>query len=160
MSIRHAKSQDHAHIVCVVDEWWGGRPMSSMLPRLFFEHFQTTSFVVELEQRIIAFLIGFVSQTDPTRAYIHFVGVDPSERTQGLGRALYEHFFDVVQSLGCVSVTCVTSPVNSGSVAFHRRMGFDFVPGDTEQNNVSVHTDYDGSGESRVMFRRSLKGSQ
>ena len=160
MSIRHAKSQDHAYIVRVVDKWWGGRAMSSMLPKLFFEHFQTTSFVMEIEDHIIAFLVGFVSQTDPKQAYIHFVGVDPNERARGLGRALYEHFFHVVQSLGCASVTCVTSPVNSGSIAFHRHLGFDVVPGNAEQNNTFVHTDYDGLGKSRIIFQRSLKGLQ
>jgi ribosomal protein S18 acetylase RimI-like enzyme len=101
-------------------------------------------------------LVGFISQTDPTLAYIHFVGVDPLERASGLGRGLYEHFFEIVQALGCHSVRCVTSPVNLVSIAFHRRMGFEFLTGDTEQNNVPVHTDFDGLGGSRVSFRRDL----
>jgi hypothetical protein len=26
-------------VIAVIDEWWGGRPMAGMLPRLFFDHF-------------------------------------------------------------------------------------------------------------------------
>ncbi len=155
--LRHAQARDHAPIIAVINDWWGGRPMADMLPKLFFEHFQPTSFVLELEERIIAFLIGFVSQTDPTQAYIHFVGVDPLERASGFGKTMYEHFFEVVQALGCHSVRCVTSPVNTASIAFHRRMGFEFLTGDAEQNNAPIHTDYDGLDGSRVLFRRDLQ---
>ena len=42
----------------------------------------------------------------------------------GLGRALYEQFFDATKKLGCNVFRCVTSPVNKGSVSFHLRMGF------------------------------------
>ena len=30
-----------------VNAWWGGREMAPMLPKLFFLHFEGTSFVVE-----------------------------------------------------------------------------------------------------------------
>ena len=36
--------------------------------------------------------VGFMSQSRPAEAYIHFVGVHPDERGHGLGRRLYEHF--------------------------------------------------------------------
>lgn len=31
----------------VINNWWGGRQMTHLLPRFFFEHFQSTSFIVE-----------------------------------------------------------------------------------------------------------------
>ena len=99
--------------------------MAPMLPKLFFLHFEGTSFVVEDDDgKLVAFLIGFLSQTDDAEAYIHFVGVAPSRRGSGNGRELYERFFTVAREHGRSSVRCVTSPVNEGSVAFHEALGF------------------------------------
>src|SRR5687767_8363634 len=87
--VRHAEPEDHARVVAVLDEWWGGRRMVDMLPRLFFNHFRDTSFVAEREGDLAGFLVGFLSQSEPQAAYIHFVGVSPEERGSGLGRKLY-----------------------------------------------------------------------
>ncbi|HVW90860.1 MAG TPA: hypothetical protein VHC01_15480, partial [Gaiellaceae bacterium] len=62
--IRHAEPGDYARVIGVVDDWWGGRRMAPMLPKLFFVHFRDTSFVAEEEGgRIVGFLCGFRSQT-------------------------------------------------------------------------------------------------
>ena len=97
-----------------------------------------------------------MSPAQPGEAYIHFVGVDPGERSQGLGRRLYGTFFDVVQARGCTRVRAVTSPVNTGSIAFHRRMGFRLEPGDARAGDIPVATGYDGPGQDRVRFVRDL----
>jgi GNAT superfamily N-acetyltransferase len=78
--------------------------MADMLPKLFFQHFQDTSFVVEHDDQIVAFLVGFVSQTYPEQAYIHFVGVHPEYRKNGLAKQLYERFFETVKAKGCTEV--------------------------------------------------------
>jgi ribosomal protein S18 acetylase RimI-like enzyme len=128
-----------------------------MLPRLFCVHGRPTSFVVAEEGALRGFLVGFVSQTDPTQAYIHFVGIDPAYRARGLGRLLYERFCAAVKRQGCSEVSCVTAPVNTGSIAFHRRLGFAMLPGDATVQGLSVTTDYyDGPGEPRVLFRRQI----
>lgn len=147
---------DYEPVAARVDQWWGNRPMRALLPRLFFEHFQRTSFAVGSSDAIEAFLVGFVSQTDPRLAYIHFVGVDPERRGNGLGRMLYEHFFVTVRTLGCSEVHCITSPGNTGSVAFHRKMGFELLPGPVEVGGVPVHLDHGGPGQHRVRFRKAL----
>lgn len=148
LTIRHAEPSDHARVLAVVDAWWGGRPMAAMLPRLFFVHFRPTSFVLEQDGRLAGFLCGFVSQTDPAQAYVHFVGVDPGLRGRGAGRLLYERFFVAAREHGCTVVHAVTSPVNRGSVAFHTALGFTVREGGGQG--------YDGPGEDRVRFTLSL----
>jgi ribosomal protein S18 acetylase RimI-like enzyme len=131
-----------------INVWWGGREMAPMLPKLFFLHFEGTSFVAEdAEGDLAGFVCGFLSQTSSDEAYIHFVGVSPDHRGQGLGRALYERFFDEVRAQGRSVVRCVTSPVNQRSVAFHEALGF-------EVDRVSA--DYDGPGEDRVLLVKRL----
>ena len=144
MEIRHAEPSDHARVAAVIDDWWG-RKMRDMLPRLFFTHFRDTSFVAEDGGELVGFLCGFLSQTYPGQAYIHFVGVDPARRGAGLARELYERFFAAARAAGRTSAHCVTSPGNTGSLAFHRALGFE-IEAEVEA--------YDGSGESRVLLVR------
>lgn len=148
MEIRHAEPADYGRVIGRVNAWWGGRDMAPMLPRLFFVHFEGTSYVVDDgDGQLAAFLIGFLSQTDPDEAYIHFVGVSPEHRGAGLGRQLYERFCEDARAAGRTRVTCVTSPGNEGSVAFHEALGF---------TSERLAHDYDGPGEDRVLFVKSL----
>jgi ribosomal protein S18 acetylase RimI-like enzyme len=147
--IRNAEPADYLSVRRVVDEWWGGRQMAAMLPKLFFVHFRDTSFVAESEDGgLVGFLCGFRSQTFTDEAYVHFVGVDPATRGGGLGRELYERFFAAVAPR--TIVRAVTSPVNERSVAFHQAIGF-------EVERVDEH--YDGPGQPRVLMVKRLDAS-
>jgi ribosomal protein S18 acetylase RimI-like enzyme len=154
--IRHIEPADYPPIISVVNEWWGGRNMVHMLPKLFFVHFRQTSFVAEHDGNVVGFLVGFVSQTFSAEAYIHFVGVHPEFRKRGLGCALYERFFEAAKTVGCGVVRCVTSPVNKGSVSFHLRMGFAIEPSKRSVDGIPVAENYDGKGEDRVLFYKRL----
>jgi ribosomal protein S18 acetylase RimI-like enzyme len=143
---RTAAPTDYDAIVAVVDEWWG-RPMADKLPRLFLDHFWATSFVIEDGDGLAAFLIGFLSPSQPRDAYIHFVGVRPDLRTAGLGRRLYQEFFALARAGGRSVVKAITAPTNERSIAFHRRMGFE-VRGPIEG--------YHGAGTALMVFSRSL----
>jgi ribosomal protein S18 acetylase RimI-like enzyme len=110
-------------------------------------HFTDTSFIVRDEGRLVAFLIGFLSQSRPDEAYIHFVGVEPGYRGRGIGADLYERFFAVVRENRRRKVLAITSASNTRSQAFHRRMGF----------VVSEPiTNYDGRGGAHVEFSRGV----
>jgi len=147
ITLRHARPSDYGRIIGRVNVWWGGREMAPMLPRLFFLHFEGTSLVAEEGDELAGFVCGFLSQTAPEEAYIHFVGVAPEHRGGGVGRMLYERFFDEVRDAGRSIVRCVTSPVNEGSVAFHEALGFEVD---------RVAEDYDGPGEDRVLLVKRL----
>jgi ribosomal protein S18 acetylase RimI-like enzyme len=140
-SMRHAEPADYGRVISVIDQWWGGREMAAMLPKLFFVHFRDTSFVAEDDGALAGFLCGFRSQTYDDEAYVHFIGIDPKRRGAGLGRSLYERFFEAVAPR--TTIRAVTSPVNEHSVAFHRAIGFEVE---------RVDPDYDGRGQSRVLL--------
>jgi len=148
VDIRHAKPSDYGRVIGRINVWWGGREMAPMLPKLFFIHFEGTSFVADNEDGdLLGFVCGFLSQTATDEAYIHFVGVEPGARGDGLGRALYERFFEEVRGTGRTVVRCVTSPTNQHSVAFHEAMGFEVD---------RVVADYDGPGEDRALLVKRL----
>ena len=148
VQIRHAQPSDYGRVIQHVNAWWGGREMAPMLPKLFFLHFEGTSFVAERKDGTIAgFLIGFLSQTNEDEAYVHFVGVAPDQRGSGLGRDLYERFFSAAREQGRTVVRCVTSTSNTDSIAFHEALGFEVD---------RVAKDYDGPGEDRVLLVKAI----
>ncbi len=63
--IRALRPSDHARVIAVIDQWWGGRPMARMLPRLFFDHVTDTSFAADRDDALTGFLVGFVSPARP-----------------------------------------------------------------------------------------------
>jgi N-acetylglutamate synthase-like GNAT family acetyltransferase len=156
MHIRPLAPSDYESISPVLDEWWGGRPVRHLLPRLFFEHFAPTSFALAEGQNILAFLVGFRSQSQPHIAYIHFVGVSPVSRGKGHGRLLYSKFFEAVSTLGCTQVQCITSPANTASIAFHQRMGFNIVSTGSILDGIQVSLNHGGDGQHRVLFQKDL----
>jgi predicted GNAT superfamily acetyltransferase len=156
VQIRNVNSSDYNVISPLINEWWGGRQMSDMLPKLFFVHFTDTSFIAEKDGEIVGFLIGFLSQSDSELAYIHFVGVNPNYRKNQIGKRLYNEFFDVVKKNNRNIVRAVTSPVNVVSIAYHTKMGFNIETGDKEVDGVSVFSDYDGEKQDRVLFVKKM----
>ena len=156
ITIRHAEPVDYDGIIASVNAWWGGRQMAGMLPRLFFTYFRPWTYVAVYDHAVVGFLAAFRSQTDLSQVYCHFIGVDPGRRGQGVGEALYQRLFIEAAAHGCIEVLAVTAPTNRGSIAFHTRMGFAPLPGPCSEGEVPFTPAYDGPGEDRIRFRRSL----
>ncbi len=158
-ALRRPTEADHPVLVAQVDDWWGGRKLHHLLPRLWLQHFTGTSWVAEDDTgRIVGFLVGFISPDRPDDAYIHMVATSPNHRGAGLGRALYERFFEDVRGRGVRRVTAITWPGNRVSIAFHRAMGFTPADGPGTQNlyGTPAYPDYDAEGDDRAVFSREV----
>lgn len=144
--LRPARPDDYDAIAAVVDAWWG-RPVLPSLPRLFLDHFHRTSLIADGSRGLVGFLVGIISPSAADEAYIHFVGVSPTARTSKVARTLYDAFFQLARAHDRHVVKAVTAPVNAGSIAFHRKMGF------TVSGPVP---DYNGPGRDLVVFERAI----
>ncbi len=117
-----------AQLVDAVDEWWGGREIATAAAAPVVPALQRD--VVDRRGRrtgrLVGFLVGFISPDRPGRGvHPHDRRPSPNHRRRGLGRALYERFFDDARGrAGARRVHAVTWPGNRMSVAFHRAMGF------------------------------------
>ena len=81
LRFRRPTEADHPTIVDLVDEWWGGLRIHEQLPRLWFQHFTGTSWIVEsADGRPAGFLVGFVSPDDPSVGFVHLVATSPNHR--------------------------------------------------------------------------------
>lgn len=156
-TIRAAKPEDHSRIIGVLSDWWGGRDLTSMVPKVFLLHFHSTSIIVENKEQLVGFLIGFDSQSYQNESYIHFSGIHPDHRGKGLGKHLYQMFFNRVTKENRMIVRACTSPVNTGSIEFHKKLGFVLEEGGGIVDGFPVFLDYNKPGDHKVRFLINLK---
>jgi ribosomal protein S18 acetylase RimI-like enzyme len=159
LRFRRPTDADYLRVVQVVDDWWDGRSLHLLLPRLWFQHFTGTSWLAEDDAgQLAGFLVGFHSPDDPGVAYCHMIATNPNLRGVGVGRRLYEHFFEDARAAGARSVHAVTWPGNRRSVAFHRALGFRIESGPATQNlyGTPAVAGYDYGTEDRVILAREV----
>src|ERR1051326_1375643 len=104
--------------------FWGDRDLRRLHLTALVQEFSETCLTARRPGAagIAGYLIGF---TTPRRvAYVHLVAVRATHRGSGLARALYQAFTGLAQAQGATSAKAITSPANTGSVAFHQRLGF------------------------------------
>ena len=157
LTFRRPIPDDWDRVMAVMPGWWDGRDLRPLLPKVFFEHFRGTSLLVEHEDRLIGFLVGFFCPDHDDEAYVHFVGIEPTWRRVGLAGDLYRRFFALARTSGRTVVRAVTAPVNGGSIAFHTALGFSVLPGDDEVCGVPVTTDRGPHGDHLVRFQLFLE---
>lgn len=124
--------------------YWGERDLRALHLSALVQEFPRTSLVASAEDGIRGYIFGFV--TPDHLAYVHLIATRDDSRGAGLGARLYAAFIDAAREQHAVSLKAITSVGNTGSIAFHRSLGFD----------VRVVEDYNGPGETRVVFTRDL----
>ena len=135
---RPAAPADAAAVIAAIDEWWPGTPMVHGVCPQLFEHFGDTCIIVEDDGRLVAFLVGFMSQRFGDAGYVHYTGVRPDRRGSGLGREMYERFAQATRERGRTEVLAEAGAWNAGSIAFHTRLGFTLAPGDAIVDGLPV----------------------
>jgi GNAT superfamily N-acetyltransferase len=148
--------QDFLDILADLEDFWGSASERARRVHhpMFVHEFGDTAWVVREDGRVIAYLFAFWSQTEPT-GYIHLAAVRRDHQGRGIGRWLYEQFAARARARGCSKLKALTAPDNTGSIAFHRRLGFTLL-GEPNEEDVPVVNDYLGPGEPRVVFEKHL----
>ena len=144
-SIKPMTLSDLAAVLAELDRFWGGRDMRFLHQKALVQEFGDTCLTARgRDGRIAGYLIGFPA---PRRlGYIHAVAVRDDARGTGCGQSLYRAFADAVAAHGADRLKAITSVANTGSAAFHRRLGFD----------VRQVEDYDGPGIPMMVMTRPL----
>lgn len=156
LKIRKSRPSDHENVISVMPNWWEGRDLTSAVLKIFFVHFGNTTYIAELNDDMVGFLVGFLSQSDESVGYIHFAGVHPNHRKIGVGRFLYQKFYDFCIARNRSIIKSCTSPINKLSIDFHLRMGFVIEPGDGVVDGVPVTMNFLRKNDPKVLFRKEL----
>lgn len=155
MQMERCTHEDFLQILADLEDFWGTDRARAVHHPMFVHEFGDTAWVVRENERVLAYLFGFWSQTEPV-GYIHLVGVRRDRQRQGIGRWLYEQFEMRARQNGCTALKALTPPINAASIAFHLRLGFVPQGEPSDDRIIPVARDYFGPGVPRVVFRKSL----
>jgi GNAT superfamily N-acetyltransferase len=158
IEISACTQQDYIQILDDLSEFWDGRDTGHLHHPFLIHEFGGSAFVVRRGLQVVAYLFGFISQTEPV-GYVHAVAVRASARRQHLAQHLFGHFVQFAREHGCNHIKAITTPSNFGSIAFHKNLGMQLL-GEPNSDGIPVVPDYAGRGTSRVVFWMSIQKYQ
>ncbi|WP_329321828.1 GNAT family N-acetyltransferase [Streptomyces sp. NBC_01262] len=144
LRIEPAGLADLRRVLADHPRYWGERDLRSLHLTALVQEFGPTCLVARAGDGIRGYVFGFV--TPAGTGYVHLVATRDDARGCGLGRRLYEAFAEAARREGGVRLKAITSVGNTGSIAFHRRLGFE----------VRIVDDYNGPGRTMAVFQRDL----
>lgn len=134
-----------AELLAAHEEFWDGRDLRALHTATWFRQFGGRALLAMDGDVIAGYLCGTV--TADRLGYVHLVAVRRGYRGRGIGRDLWATFTAEARHAGAVRLEAVTSPGNSGSIAFHVGLGM----------TVEEIPDYSGDGRATVLFGRDLE---
>lgn len=158
VKIRNAEDDDFVKCVSIAREAWPEFKERESIYHLFCKYFNPTSFVLEANGDIVAFVFGFLSEVDNNTAYIHLVATSPKHQRKGMATRLYQKFFETVQAVERNRIELTVNPDNAASLEFHRRLGFgENFKGETIiVGGVRAVRDYNGPGIHMVPLYKQM----
>jgi GNAT superfamily N-acetyltransferase len=155
MEVVKCTREDFNQILTEITDFWGSaRTLHLHHPILIYE-FGNSAYVIREGNKVVAYLFGFLSQTEPT-GYVHLIGVRRLHRRRGLGKMLYSYFTEFARKNGCKTIKAITTPANTTSIAFHKSLGMNPL-GKSDNNEIPVLKDYSGPSADRVVLQMKLE---
>jgi len=154
MKIERCTKSDYDQILADISDFWGSDRTLHIHHPMFIHEFGDSAYVIKINDRVIAYLFGFIAQTSPT-AYVHLLGVRNDYQSQGLGSALYGYFITYAKGKGCTKIKAMTIPANASSIGFHKKIGMKLI-GNKNSDGIEVISDYSGPGQDRVVFEKEI----
>jgi ribosomal protein S18 acetylase RimI-like enzyme len=146
--------QDYHQILDELSDFWDGRQVRHLHHPMLIHEFGNSAFVIRDGAVVAAYLFGLMSQVEPV-GYVHLIAVRASARRRGLGERLFGHFVEYARQQGRRHIKAITSPENSGSIAFHKSLGMELL-GAPNAEGIPVVRDYAGRAEPRIVFWKSI----
>ena len=146
--------EDFDQVLAEFDQFWEHHRTAALHHPTIIYEFGNSAFVIKEAGRVLAYLFGFLSQTEPV-GYVHLLSVRRGFRRQGLANRLYAHFEQYARSRGCSRLKAITSPVNVLSIDFHKGIGM-LPSGEPNSQGLPVVKDYAGPDLDRVVFIKNL----
>lgn len=145
---------DFMQILENLEAFWGSTRTLTFHHPMFLHEFGNTSYVIKENGVVIAYLFGFLSQTEQS-GYVHLVGVRQPYQNKGLGKKLYTHFIAYLKKQGIENLKAITTVTNETSIRFHVSMGMQMIGEETEKG-MKIVKDYSGPGQDRVVFKLKI----
>ena len=155
MNIENCTKEDYDEIIKNISSFWGNDRTLHLHHIYLVYEFGHTAFVIKDKGNVVAYLFGFISQTEKL-GYIHLVGVCESYQRKGLGKQLYNKFIEYLKSLNIKKIKAITTPTNEKSISFHKNVIGMSMLGKPNNKGIRVIENYSGQGNDRVVFEKII----
>ena len=125
---------------------------------IMIRYFGNSFFIAKENDKIIGFVWGFVSQTDPQVCFLWQIGVSANFRGKGISGKLLGSFIHFAAEKGCKLVRATVEPGNIASWKLFERHGFEVSSTGktiTENKKLAV-VNYYGSGTNQVVYEKEV----
>jgi phosphoribosylamine--glycine ligase len=129
--------------------------------KILLRYFGNSCFVAEIRQRIVGFVLGFISQTHAAPTYFLWqIGVSPTMQGNGLGKQLMQAVEKGAAEIGAQRIELTIDPENAPSRKLFEALGFSNISaaeGKTVEvaNNIAVR-DYYKPGRHFMLYEKNL----
>lgn len=156
--IRHPKENDFLIIAELAEKCPPMATERNSIYHIFTKYFKNTCLVAVNGNKIVAFLLGFISQVNRREGYLHLLCVHPQWRKKGIAKVLVDKYCHILRQNGCRKVILITSPKNSVAINLYKKLGFKAYNGmNTIQiGDIRVFKDYNGKDDHKVIFQKML----
>lgn len=156
--IRTVKEEDFLEIMDLASKCDSIPVERGSIYHLFTKYFADTCFVAEKDNKIVGYILGFISQLEKNVAYIHNICIAPYLRRKKIGSRLYQEFFQKMKKQKCQKIFLIINPINKLSINYHESLGFNVLNVGEEifVEGVRASKDYNGPGKHMVVMCKSL----
>ncbi|MCW4042792.1 MAG: GNAT family N-acetyltransferase [Candidatus Bathyarchaeota archaeon] len=158
MRIRTVKKEDFLEIMDLASKCDPIPVERDSIYHLFTKYFTNTCFVAEKDNKIVGYILGFISQLEKNVAYIHNICISPDFRRKKIGSSLYQKFFQNMKKEKCQKIFLIINPTNKLSISYHESLGFN-VSKEGEEiyvEGIRASKNYNGPGKHMVVMCKSL----
>ncbi len=125
---------------------------------IMIRYFRNSFFIIKETGKIIGFVWGFVSQTDPGVLFLWQIGVAKPFWGKKIAHKLIERFIECAREHGCIKVHATVETGNFASWKMFEKMGFrNISSGNTiVENGRKAMVNYYGSGTNQILYEYTL----
>lgn len=128
--------------------------------KIMLRYFRNTCFVAEHDNKIVGFVMGFISQMHEKTYFLWQIGVSPAMQGKGVGCTLLEYVETELRKIGCNRIELTIDPENIPSTKLFEKSGYKNIS-DKEGKTVDVNgktavKDYYSPGRHFMLYEKYL----
>lgn len=157
MKIRKASVDDFLKLHDLVGRIEGIVQHPTHFYKIMISYFGDSIIIVEDKEKLVGFLIGFVSQVVPEEFFIWQLGVDPEYRGQKIAKKIMEATLEAARQHNCRRIVATVETVNKPSQRLFESSGYKIVTEKTLGELIEEHgklaiKNYYASGTNQVFY--------
>lgn len=160
VSLRKAKQTDFMAVHKFVSSCEPLEKYPEHIYKIILRYFGNTCFIAEYDNKIVGFVMGFISQVDKNTYFLWQIGVSPHLQGEGIGTKILTTVEQELKKLNCKRVEVTVDPENISSQKLFEKLNYFNISekeGETikVEDNIAVK-DYYKPGRHFILYEKNI----